>query len=98
MGKFVFSIASLVQKARFARRGILLMTTKEQKQSVSPRRMSDVLWDLFSGSESYTNVFLRTLHPAYIGSLLRNLVVGNLPGSASRNGHSQTQEKDHVQH
>ena len=60
--------------------------------------MSDVLWDLFSGSESYTNVFLRTLHPAYIGSLLRNLVVGNLPGSASRNGNSQKQERGHVQH
>jgi len=98
VGKFVFSVASLVQKARFARRGILHMTANEQKQTVSPRRMSDVLWDLFSGSESYTNVFLRTLHPAYIGCLLRNLVVGNLPGSASRTGNSQKQERGHVQH
>jgi len=98
VGKFVFSAASLVQKARFARRGILHMTANEQKQSVSPRRMSDILWDLFSGSESYTNVFLRTLHPAYIGGLLKNLVVGNLPGSASRNGHAQTGKRDHVRH
>jgi hypothetical protein len=42
--------------------------------------MSGVLWDLFSGSASYTNVFLRTLHPAYIGSLVWNLVAGNLRG------------------
>jgi len=98
VGKFVFSVASLVQKARFARRAVLQMTANEQKQAVRPRRMSGVLWDLFSGSESYTNVFLRTLHPAYIGGLLWNLVVCNLPGSASRNGSTQTGERGHVQH
>jgi len=96
VGKFVFNAASLVQKARFARRGILRMTAKEQDQTASPRRMSDVLWDLFSGSESYTNVFLRTLHPAYLGGLLWNLVVGNLPGSASRNGHTQSEDRGRV--
>jgi hypothetical protein len=98
VGKLVFSFAGLVQKARFARRGILHMTANEQKQTVSPRRMSNVLWDLFSGSESYTNVFLRTLHPAYLGGLLWNLIAGNLPGSASRNGHAQDEERHHVQH
>jgi len=98
VGKFVFGAASLVQKARFARRGILRMTANEQTQTASPRRMSDVLWDLFSGSESYTNVLLRTLHPAYIGTLLWNLVVGNLPGRASRDGHAQDEERHHVQH
>jgi flavin-dependent dehydrogenase len=98
VGKFVFSVATLVQKARFARRGILHMTASEQKQTASPRRMSDVLWDLFSGSESYTNVFLRTLLPAYIISLLKNLVVGNLPGSASRNDHTPSEDRRHVQH
>jgi hypothetical protein len=41
--------------------------------------MSGVLWDLFSGSAPYTDVFLRTLHPAYVGSLVRNLVAANLP-------------------
>jgi hypothetical protein len=98
VGKFVFRAASLVQKARFARRGILCMTAKEQQQTDKPRRMSDVLWDLFSGSESYTNVFLRTLHPAYIGSLLWNLVAGNLPGSSSKGDHASSEERGHVRH
>jgi flavin-dependent dehydrogenase len=84
VGKFVFDVASLVQKARFARRGVLRMTRNEQLQTESPRRMSGVLWDLFSGSASYTNVFLRTLHPAYFGSLFWNLVAGNL-----RRGHAR---------
>jgi flavin-dependent dehydrogenase len=79
VGKFVFGVGSLVQRARFARRGVLRMTASEQR-SEGPRRMSGVLWDLFSGSAPYTNVFLRTLHPAYVGSLVYNLIGANLPG------------------
>jgi hypothetical protein len=50
--------------------------------------MSGVLWDLFSGSAPYTNVFLRTLHPAYIASLAWNLAAGN----AGRKDRVQEQE------
>jgi flavin-dependent dehydrogenase len=94
VGKFVFAVASLVQRARFARRGVLRMTVKEQQDQESARRMSSVLWDLFSGSASYTNVFLRTLHPAYIGSLIWNLLAGNAP----RRRGAQREEHKHVQH
>ena len=98
VGKLVFGFAGLIQKARFARRGILRMTTNEQAQTARPRRMSGVLWDLFSGSASYTNVFLRTLHPAYIGSLIWNLVAGNVPGSAARKDPARDAEGSHVRH
>mgnify|MGYP001820037087 FL=1 len=84
VGKFLFAVAGLVQKARFARRGVLRMTLNEQA-SDGRRRMSEILWDLFSGSTSYTSVFLRTLHPIYIAGLAWNLVAGNLPGDTSRN-------------
>ena len=95
VGKFVFSVASLVQKARFARRGVLRMTANEQA-SAGPRRMSTVLWDLFSGSASYTNVFLRTLSPVYLGSLAWNLIAGNLPGGTASKGDAPDTEKHHV--
>jgi flavin-dependent dehydrogenase len=98
VGKFVFGVATLVQRARFARRGVLRMTANEQQQADGPRRMSGVLWDLFSGSASYTNVLLRTLHPAYIGSLLWNLVAGNLPGRSGRGRITSGSEGSHVQH
>lgn len=78
IGKFVFAVASLIQKTRFARRGVIRMTRIEQGQSVRPRRMSEVLWDLFTGSASYRDVFVRTLHPKYIGHLIWNLAAGNL--------------------
>jgi len=80
IGKLVFAIGSLVQRARFARRGVLRMTTNEQQNPKVRPRMSEVLWDLFSGSAPYREVFLRTLHPAYIASLMWNLVAGNVPG------------------
>ena len=97
VGKFVFNVASLVQKARFARRGVLRMTATEQRAMDSPRRMSGVLWDLFSGSASYTNVFLRTLHPAYLASLVWNLVAGNLPGTTRGSG-NRPEDTQHVRH
>jgi flavin-dependent dehydrogenase len=97
VGKFVFFIAGFVQKARFARRGVLRMTANEQLTD-GRRRMSGVLWDLFSGSASYTNVFLRTLHPAYIASLIWNLIVGNLPGARPDTDPSSTAEQHHVRH
>ncbi len=98
VGKLVFTFASLVQKSRFARRGILNMAANEQQQVDGPRRMSGVLWDLFSGSASYTDVFLRTLHPAYVGALLWNLVAANLPRSAGRIGRAAERGDDHVRH
>ena len=78
VGKFVFWVGSLVQRARFARRGVLRMVAAEQADEQAAKRMSSVLWDLFSGSAPYTNVFLRTLHPAYVASLAWNLAAGNL--------------------
>lgn len=98
IGKVVFGFGTLIQRARFARRGVLRMTSNEQKQTGGPRRMSGVLWDLFSGSAPYTDVFLRTLHPAYLGNLLWNLVVGNIPGSVARKVNAPSETCDHVKH
>jgi flavin-dependent dehydrogenase len=98
VGKLVFAFASVIQKTRFARRGVLSMAAEEQQQAAGARRMSSVLWDLFSGSASYTDVFLRTLHPAYVGALLWNLVTANLPGSARRNGADSDGGRGHVRH
>lgn len=98
LGKVIFGLGNLVQKARFARRGVLRMTANEQKRTRGTRRMSGVLWDLFSGSAPYTDVFFRTLHPAYIGSLLWNLVAGNLlPGGAPGNKVVTGEEHEHVE-
>ena len=98
VGRVVFGFGNLVQKSRIARRGVLRMTELEQQKAEGPRRMSGVLWDLFSGSASYTDVFLRTLHPACIGGLLWNLMASNLPGDWVKGVHAAGEEEDHVRH
>ena len=74
------------------------MTIKEQQQAEGARRMSTVLWDLFSGSASYTNVFARTLHPAYIAGLLWNLGAGNVAPPDKGYHRHDSGEGGHVQH
>jgi hypothetical protein len=98
LGKVVFGFGTLVQKSRLARRGVLRMIANEQIQADGPRRMSGVLWDLFSGSASYTDIFWRTLHPAYIGGLLWNIAAANLPGDWVKSVRTSGEEEDRVQH
>jgi CRP-like cAMP-binding protein len=42
----------------------------EQQATGRQRRMSKVLWDIFTGSAPYREVFLRCLHPGIWGRLL----------------------------
>lgn len=83
IGRFIFGVCHLIQKLRFTRRGVLRMVEKEQSVPGRKPRMSGILWDVFTGSAPYSSVLLRTLHPAFICSLLWNLLVANLPGVAS---------------
>ena len=41
--------------------------------------MSTVVWDLFTGSAPYREVFVRTIKPAFVGRLLWNLAAGVVP-------------------
>lgn len=72
-GKVIFSFMTIFRKSRFARRVVLRMTLAEQA-SDKPRHMSGILWNLFTGSAPYREVFFRALHPGFIFGLLRNAV------------------------
>lgn len=65
LGRLVFGVTGLIQGNEIARRGVLRMTAAEQEQAGSRRRMSQVLWDVFTGSAPYRSVLVRTLHPAF---------------------------------
>ncbi len=66
IGKTVFMVTRVIQRLRFARRGLLHMTTKEQQKKGLHKRMSMVLWDTFTGSTPYWDIFLRTMHPFFL--------------------------------
>ncbi len=75
IGKIIFFVVRQIQKSRIARSAILRIVSKEQKERRSPKRMSAVLWDMFTGSAPYKDVFLRTLHPFFLSSFVWNIVV-----------------------
>jgi hypothetical protein len=75
IGKVIFLVTQQIQKRRFAREAVLRMTEKEQIKISTQRRMSTVLWDMFTGSAPYREIFIRTLHPAFWIQLIRELTV-----------------------
>ncbi|HLF57208.1 MAG TPA: hypothetical protein VI942_10220, partial [Thermoanaerobaculia bacterium] len=76
IGKFLFACGHAVQHARFSRRVLLRMTRAEQSAARSPRLLSSILWDLFTGSSSYRDILERGLRPSFAGGLLRHAVAG----------------------
>jgi flavin-dependent dehydrogenase len=86
IGWVIFAVTGLIKSARFARRGVLKMTSREQETLGLRRRMSGVLWDTFTGSAPYRDVFLRTLNPAFLGRLLFETAAASLPARNHRRG------------
>jgi flavin-dependent dehydrogenase len=78
LGRLVFASSSLIQRWRFTRRAVLRMTEREQRTG-GTRWMSGVLWDVFTGSAPYRDVFFRSMHPAFVGSLLWNVIAAARP-------------------
>lgn len=79
IGKLIFTVTRLIQTMRCTRRGIARMVAREQQRG-GAQRMSGVLWDTFTGSAPYRDIFVRTLHPFFLLSLAYETARGFLPG------------------
>jgi hypothetical protein len=84
IGKLVFAVTRQIQRQKFLRRGLWRMVSGEQDKEGGHRRMSMVLWDTFTGSAPYRDVFLRSLHPSFLGRLLWEVVAGIWPFNTAR--------------
>jgi flavin-dependent dehydrogenase len=71
IGRLTFAATRGIQKRRFGRRALINMVAKEQKEPGRRQPMSQVMWDLFTGSATYREVILRALHPVFVWNLLR---------------------------
>jgi flavin-dependent dehydrogenase len=79
IGKLVFSITRQIQQRHSARWSLLATVLSEQRKLRGYRghqRMSSVLWDTFTGSASYVDIFVRTLHPVFLYRFLWNMLRG----------------------
>jgi hypothetical protein len=54
--------------------------------------MSEILWDIFSGSAPYKEILGRTMHPVYLGGLVWNLAASNWPTSRRRRSDTAGQQ------
>lgn len=88
-GRVIFLVTMLIQRSKILRKGVLRMVRREQRNPDRPQRMSSILWDTFTGSAPYKDVFLRTLNPLYFLVLIADVVVAtftfNNPKGESKN-------------
>ena len=75
IGQMMFMVTRIIQGQQIARRAVLRMTANEQKKADSKKRMSMVLWDMFTGSAPYRDIFVRTLSPAFLARLAGDLAI-----------------------
>jgi len=68
-GRVLFAVTGILQRSRLARAAILRTVLREQESSRGSRRLSAVLWDMFTGSAGYREILWRTFHPGFLGGL-----------------------------
>lgn len=74
IGKFIFMVTTVIQKSPIMKSAMLRMVVNEQKQERQKRKLSSILWDTFTGSAPYKDIFLRFLNPKVIVILLWNII------------------------
>lgn len=74
LGRFIFSVTGIIQKSPLLKSAMLSLVITEQGKKNQNRKMSAVLWDTFTGSATYKNIFLRFLNPMLIVPLLWNII------------------------
>ena len=69
-GRLIFTVVHGIKLVGLLLRGVLAMSAKEQRRHGAGRRMSIVLWDMFTGSAPYREIFFRTLDPRFLGRFM----------------------------
>jgi flavin-dependent dehydrogenase len=82
IGKMIFGTSALLKHSKISRRAIFRMTALEQEKDKSPH-MSAMLWNMFTGSAPYKEIFMSTLHPGFLGSLVWNFALGVRPSAGN---------------
>ena len=75
IGKVMFGLTPIIQLFRFARRAMLRMSAREQNKPGSQRRMSTILWDMFTGSAPYRHILWLGVNPYFLAGLVGNLFI-----------------------
>jgi flavin-dependent dehydrogenase len=66
LGAITCRVTRQVQHSRLLRQAVLRAVEAEQRRAGKARRLSGILWDMFSGSAPYRDIFSRMLHPGFL--------------------------------
>ncbi len=66
VGKVMFATNAVMKNSRLTRRAMLRMAQREQASAGARPHMSNLLWNMFTGSAPYVEMFLGTLHPGFV--------------------------------
>jgi len=80
VGKVMFATNTIMKNSKITRRAMLRMAQKEQENKAHRPHMSTLLWNMFTGSAPYVEMFRGTLHPGFIYNLMVSLGGALLPG------------------
>lgn len=78
VGKFIFLATKIIQKSKILKKGLLHLVIREQEKEANQRLMSAVLWDTFTGSAGYRNIFIRFLNPKLLITFLSSILTSML--------------------
>lgn len=81
VGRLMFATNAIMKNSKLSRRVILRMAQKEQANHKARPHMSSLLWNMFTGSAPYTEMFKGTFHPGFIGNLFLSVASAFLPHS-----------------
>jgi flavin-dependent dehydrogenase len=79
VGRVMFATNTIMKNSRITRRAMLRMAQREQARAGARPHMSSLLWNMFTGSAPYTEMFRGTLHPGFIGNLMVSLASALVP-------------------
>lgn len=68
-GRLVFSIVGIIRRTRILREAVMEMVRREQLHTGSSKTMSSLLWDTFTGSATYKDIFRRGLNGTVVPRL-----------------------------
>lgn len=84
VGRLAFTFTKIAQHTRLLRRALLRMTIAEQHRAGRDRQLSGVLWDMFSGSAPYSDIFHRMLQPAFMARFGWSVAAATWPWTRDR--------------
>jgi flavin-dependent dehydrogenase len=85
VGRIMFATNTIMKNSRLTRRAMLRMAQREQARAGARPHMSSLLWNMFTGSAPYTEMFRGTFHPGFVGNLLVSLGSAFFPGKNNAN-------------